>query len=56
MEQAGPLFAKRILAAVVLVVAAYVVFKLVLGIAVALAGTIVVILAIAAIVWAIRVL
>ena len=56
MEQAGPSLAKRVLAAVVLLVAAYVVLKLVLGIAVALAGTIVAILAIAAIVWAIRVL
>jgi siroheme synthase len=52
----SPSIVKRGLAVVVLVVAAYILLKLVIGIVTALAVPILVILAIVAIVWAIRVL
>jgi hypothetical protein len=48
--------ARRGLALVVLVVAAYVLLKIVIGVVTALAGTIVVIAAILGIIWAIRTL
>jgi hypothetical protein len=54
-EAAGDLGRKAI-AVVVLLVAAYILFKVVLGVVAALAWVIVVVLAIAAIVWALRVL
>ena len=47
---------RRMLAILVLVVAAWIVFKVVIGVVTALATTIVVVLAIIAIIWAIRVL
>jgi hypothetical protein len=56
MEEARPSLAKRALAGVVLVAAAYVLLKLVIGLAVAVAGAIVMVLAVAAIIWAIRTL
>ena len=58
MENASqsPSIAKRALAVLVLLVAAYVLFKLVIGIVTALVVPILVICAIVAIVWAIRVL
>lgn len=55
-EKAGPSFGQRIIAALVLAVAAYILLKLIIGIAAAVAGTIVVIVAIIAVIWALRVL
>jgi hypothetical protein len=55
-EKAGPSFGQRIIAALVLAVAAYVLFKIVIGVAVAVAGTIFVIVAVIAVIWALRVL
>jgi siroheme synthase len=52
----SPSIVKRGLAVVVLVIAAYILLKLVIGIVTALAVPILVILAIVAIVWALRVL
>jgi hypothetical protein len=54
-ETAGDLGRKAI-ALVVLLIAAYVLFKVIIGVVAALAWIIVVVIAIAAIVWAIRVL
>lgn len=54
-EAAGDL-GRKALALLVLLVAAWILFKVVIGVVAALAWVIVVILAIAAIVWAIRVL
>ncbi len=51
-SQAG----RKILAVAVLILAAWVLFKIVLGFVAAVAGIIVVILAVMAIVWAVRVL
>ena len=56
MREAAGDFGRKALALLVLLVAAYVLFHLVLGVVAFLAWVIVVILAIAAIVWAIRVL
>ncbi|HTW42101.1 MAG TPA: hypothetical protein VMD79_07280 [Solirubrobacteraceae bacterium] len=47
---------KSILAGLVVLVAGYVLLKIVIGIAVAIAGTVAVILAIVAIIWALRIL
>ena len=47
---------KKLLAVLVLLVAAWILFKLVLGVVAAVAWIVVVVLAILAIVWAIRVL
>jgi hypothetical protein len=47
---------KTILAGLVVLVAGYILLKIVIGIAVAIAGTVAVILAIVAIIWALRVL
>jgi hypothetical protein len=54
-EAAGDL-GRRMLAILVLAVAAWILFKVVIGVVTALATVIVVVLAIVAIVWAIRVL
>jgi len=54
-EAAGDL-GRRALAILVLVVAAWILFKIVIGVVTAVATGIVVVLAIVAIVWAIRVL
>jgi len=56
MEQTGPSLTRRVVAGLVLVAAAYVLFKLVIGFVTAIAGTIAVLVAIVAIVWALRVL
>jgi hypothetical protein len=56
MGQAASDVARKLLAIVVLVVAAYVLFKLVLGFATALASIVVLVLAVVAVVWALRVL
>lgn len=47
---------KTVLAGLVVLVAGYILLKIVVGIALALAGTVAVILAILAIIWAVRVL
>jgi hypothetical protein len=52
----GASLGKRALALLVLLVAAWIIFKVVLGIVTALATVIVVVLAIVAVIWAIRVL
>ncbi len=54
-EAAGDL-GRKALALLVLLVAAWILFKLVLGVVAVIAWVIVVVLAIAAIIWAIRVL
>ncbi|HEY1274330.1 MAG TPA: hypothetical protein VGF25_05450 [Thermoleophilaceae bacterium] len=56
MGQAVSDFAKKILAVGILIVAAYVLFKVVIGVVAAIAWIAVVILAIIGVVWAIRVL
>ena len=55
-EKAGPSFGSRIIAALVLALAAFILFKVILHIALAIAGTVVVIVAIVAVIWALRVL
>ncbi|HEV3035539.1 MAG TPA: hypothetical protein VGX72_12210 [Solirubrobacteraceae bacterium] len=47
---------KTVLAGLVVLIAGYILLKIVIGIAVAIAGTVAVILAIVAIIWAVRVL
>jgi protein-S-isoprenylcysteine O-methyltransferase Ste14 len=47
---------KTVVAGLVVLIAGYVLLKIVIGIAVAIAGTVAVILAIVAIIWALRVL
>jgi hypothetical protein len=56
MRAAAGDLGRRMLAILVLVVAAWILFKIVIGVVTALATTIVVVLAIIAIIWAIRVL
>jgi hypothetical protein len=56
VEKTGPSLAARAVAVVVLVVAAWVMLKVVLGIVAAVAWTVVTILAIVAVIWALRVL
>lgn len=56
MREAAGDIGRKALALLVLLVAAWILFKVVIGVVAALAWVIVVILAIAAIVWAIRVL
>ena len=55
-EKAGPSFGSRIIAALVLAVAAYILLKVIIGFAAAIAGTIVIIAAIVALIWALKVL
>ena len=56
MEKTGPSLASRALAVVVLLIAAWVILKVVIGIVAAVAWTVVTILAIGAVIWALRVL
>jgi hypothetical protein len=56
MRAAAGDLSRRMLAILVLIVAAWILFKIVIGVVTAVATTIVVILAIVAIVWAIRIL
>jgi hypothetical protein len=56
VEEARPSLARRLLAVLVLVVAGYLLLKLVIGLVTAVAGLVAVVVAIAAIVWAIRTL
>jgi len=55
-EKAGRSFGSRIIAALVLALAAYILLKVIIGFAAAIAGTIVFIGAIIAVIWALRVL
>ena len=55
-EKAGPSFGQRIIAALVLAVAAYVLLKILIGVATAIAGTVFFIVAIIAVIWALKVL
>jgi hypothetical protein len=54
MENTSPSFLRRILAVVVLAVAAWILLKLVIGMLAGIATMIVVVLAIVAVVWAVR--
>ena len=56
MSQFASDVAKKLLAVAVLLVAAYVLFKLVLGVVTAVAWVVVAVLALVAIAWAVRVL
>jgi hypothetical protein len=55
-EKAGPSFGYRVIAALVLAVAAFVLLKILIGLATAIAGTVFFIVAIIAVIWALRVL
>jgi hypothetical protein len=55
-ETSGSSLGKKALALLVLLVAAYILLKVVIGFVTAIAGTLVIIVAIVAVVWAIRVL
>lgn len=56
MEKTGPSLGARVLAALVLLVAAWVLFKVVLGFVAWVAGFLVLVVATVAVVWALRVL
>ncbi|MEA2253517.1 MAG: hypothetical protein QOC78_24 [Solirubrobacteraceae bacterium] len=56
MEKTGPSFGARIVAAIVLVVAAWLLFKVVIGIVAGVAYFLVVVVAVIAVVWAVRTL
>jgi hypothetical protein len=56
MENTSPSFMRRILAVVVLAVAAWILLKLVIGVIAGLATFVVVVVAIVAVVWAVRTL
>jgi hypothetical protein len=55
-EKSGPSFGARILAAIVLAVAAWILIKVIIGAVAAIAWFVVVIVAIVAVVWAVRTL
>jgi hypothetical protein len=55
-EKAGPSFVSRIVAAVVLALAAWILFKVIIGLAAAVAGFVVIVVAIIAVIWAVRTL
>ncbi len=55
-EKTGPSFTSRIIAAVVLALAAYILFKVIIGVAAAVAGFVVVVVAVIAVIWAVRTL
>jgi hypothetical protein len=56
VEKTGPSLASRALAVVVLLIAAWVILKVVIGIVAAVAWTVVSVLAIVAVIWALKVL
>ncbi len=56
MEKTGPSFLARVLAVVVLAIGAWILFKVVIGVAVAIAWTVAAIVALIAVVWAVRTL
>ena len=55
-KSAGPSFMMRVVAALVLALAAWFLLKMVIGIAMAVAGFVAVIVAIVAVIWAVRTL
>jgi hypothetical protein len=55
-ETRGSSLGKRAIALLVLLVAAWILFKIVIGVVTAVATVVVVVLAIAAVIWAIRIL
>jgi hypothetical protein len=55
-EKTGPSFGARILAAIVLAFAAWILFKVIIGIVAGVAYFLVVVVAIIAVVWAVRTL
>jgi hypothetical protein len=55
-EKTGPSFGARILAAIVLAFAAWILFKVVIGIVAGVAYFLVVVVAIIAVIWAVRTL
>ena len=55
-KSAGPSFAMRVVAALVLALAAWFLLKMVIGIAMAVAGFVAVVVAIVAVFWAVRTL
>lgn len=56
MEKTGPSFGARVLAAVVLAIGAWILFKVVIGAIAAIAWIVAVVVALIAIVWAVRTL
>jgi hypothetical protein len=56
MENTAPSFLKRVLAVVVMAIAAWILLKLVIGLIASIATFVVVVLAVVAIVWAVRTL
>ena len=55
-EKTGPSFGARIVAAVVLALAAYILFKMIIGVVAAVAWFVVAIVAVVAVIWAVRTL
>ncbi|HEY7622714.1 MAG TPA: hypothetical protein VH834_23275 [Solirubrobacteraceae bacterium] len=55
-EKTGPSFGARILAAVVLAIAAWILFKVVIGIVAGIAWFLVFVVAVIAVIWAVRTL
>jgi hypothetical protein len=55
-EKTGPSFGARILAAIVLAVAAWILFKVIIGIVAGIAWFLVVVVAAIAVIWAVRTL
>jgi hypothetical protein len=55
-EKTGPSFGARVLAAVVLAFAAWILFKVIIGVVAAVAWFVVAIVAIVAVIWAVRTL
>ena len=55
-EKAGPSFVARIVAAVVLVFAAWILFKVIIGVVAAVAWFVVAAVAVIAVIWAVRTL
>ena len=55
-EKTGPSFGARILAAVVLAFAAWILFKVIIGIVAGVAWFVVVVVAVIAVIWAVRTL
>jgi uncharacterized membrane protein len=55
-EKSGPSFGGRVLAAVVLAIAAWILFHIILNVVAAVAGFLVAVVAIIAVIWAVRTL
>jgi hypothetical protein len=55
-EKTGPSFGARVLAAVVLAFAAWILFKVIIGVVAAVAWFVVAIVAVIAVIWAVRTL